>query len=189
MQRLRQLVFSLVLVAVLCALGLPGAGSPALAASYPLDATDSEIEDALDYLREQHDTDGSIGGFGVSAWAVMAIAAAGEDPHEWEASLGVSIVDYLETEADTSLFAATDWARMILAIVAADEDPTDFGGEDYVAGLEALYCEDPESGYVQLGETDRLNDDFWGVLALSGAGESIDPDVVEFIEYYQNEDG
>jgi len=171
----------------------PIAGSTALAASYPLDESDSEIQDALDYLSGQQDNDGGIGGFAVSAWAVMGISAAGEDPddNDWEGSSGDTIIDYLESEADTGSFDATDWARMILAIVAAGEDPTDFGGEDYVDGLEDLYEEENETGndYTQIGDDDVLNDDFWGVLALVAADESVNNDIVEFIEEFQNSDG
>jgi len=178
---------------VLSLLLSPMAGSSALAASYPLDESDSEIRDALEYLSDQQDSDGGIGGFAVSAWAVMAIAAAGEDPDDsdWEGSSGDTIIEYLENEADTGSFDATDWARMILAIVAAGEDPTDFGGEDYIDGLEDLYEEENETGndYTQIGDDDVLNDDFWGVLALVAADESVNSDIIEFIEEFQNSDG
>jgi hypothetical protein len=92
-------------------------------AGYPLDTSDTEVEDAVDYLLSEQGSDGNIGGFATSAWAVMALAAAGEDDAVGE------LIDYLEDEADlNSSSSATDWARMILAICAAGEDPTDFAG-------------------------------------------------------------
>ena len=108
---------------------------PAWAAdSYPLQTTDAEVADALDYLRGEQDTDGSIGSFVDSAWVAMAIAAAGENPHDWQVG-GNSIVDYLAANAGGAS-SSTDYSRMILAIVASGEDPTDFGGRDFVSLLE-----------------------------------------------------
>lgn len=170
-----------------CALLLgPVLGAPALADSYPFQTTDAEVADALDYLSGGQDTDGSIGGFGASAWVVMAIAAADEDPHDWKEGDNPSIVDYLAANADDA-DSATDFARMLLAIVAASEDPNDFGGRDFVSLLESTY------DGTQIGDNVLLNDDFWGVMGLIAAGESpgseIISDCVAFILGNQNGDG
>jgi hypothetical protein len=153
--------------------------------TYPYSASDDEVADALDYLRGEQISDGSIGTFLDSAWVVMAIAAAGEDPHDWQDGSN-SIVDYLADEAD-SAESATDYARMILAIAAADEDPTDFGGRNFLALLEAEY------DGVQIGSASLLNDDFWGVMALIAAGRApsstIIQDSLDFILAKQNTDG
>ncbi|HEY49950.1 MAG TPA: hypothetical protein G4O13_07890, partial [Dehalococcoidia bacterium] len=75
------------------------AGPMSLAyAPYPLQTSDTEVASALNYLRGQQAGDGSISDFVTSAWAVMAIAAAGENPLGWSAG-GSSIVDYLEANA------------------------------------------------------------------------------------------
>jgi len=155
---------------------------------YPYDPADSVISDALNYLRSVQESDGKIDGFGNSAWVVMAIAAAGEDPNDWkDAPANPSIVDYLAANA-ASADEATDYARMLLAIATADEDPTDFGGVDFVALLEAEY------DGTQIGYDTLLNDDFWGVMALVAVGE--DPATstaiqggVAFIIANQSEDG
>ena len=169
---------------------VPALMSPVAAADYPLSASDTEIEDAIAFLQDAQTSDGSVGGFVTSAWVVMALAAAGEDPSEF-ATDADSIIDYLIAEADTGSYEATDWARMILAIVAAGLDPTDFGGDDYVAGLQDTYEEEDITGedYLQIGEPDVLNDDFWGVMALEAAGESADAGVIDFILEMQNTDG
>jgi hypothetical protein len=155
--------------------------------SYPLQATDPEVVVALDYLSGEQDTDGSIGSFVDSAWVAMAIAAAGEDPHDWQVG-GVSIVDYLSDEAGSASYS-TDYARMILAIVASGEDPTDFGGGDFVSLLGATY----DDATQQIGDEDALNDDAFGILALIAAGWSqssqIVTDSVDFLIDNQNGDG
>lgn len=186
----RRLVLTLAVVVLICAPLLPGLAPPALAASsYPLQPTDTEIVNALDYLRDAQEDDGNIGGFGTSAWVVMAIAAAGEDPHTWKTASGnPSIVDYLRDNSDLiDSGKATDWERSILAIVTAGENPYDFGGIDYVSELEDLY------DGTQIGYDDTLNDDFWGIMALIAGGVDPDSDIIqnaaEFIKLNQGFDG
>ena len=186
--RIRFSVISVITVAVLV-LQFAGLASSTLAYSYPLQADDPEIEDALHFLREAQQNDGSIGGFAVSTWAVMAIVAAGEDPADWKTSSGnPSIVDYLEDNDDLiDTGKATDWERCILAITAAGEDPYDFGGIDYVSELKELY------DGSQIGYEDTINDDFWGILALISAGEDPESDIIQnsvsYIKENQDEYG
>jgi hypothetical protein len=159
---------------------------PVAAVSYPFQATDPEVAGALDYLRAQQDTDGSISDFSTSAWVVMAIAAAGEDPHDWKVGGNPSIVDYLASNAGSAT-SVTDYARMLLAIAAANEDPASFGGMDFVSLLESAH------DGTQIGDGSLLNDDFWGVLGLIAAGRSPTSEViansVAFILSNQNTDG
>lgn len=99
------------------------------AASYPLPPSNSAIQEALSYLRGQQGADGSIGGFGDSAFACIAIAAAGEDPNTWENG-GMSLVDYLKdgpSDVSGEFNMGTFLARMVLAAVAAGESPSAFG--------------------------------------------------------------
>ncbi len=154
--------------------------SPAEAAGpYPYSSGSTEVADALDYLRGQQGTDGGIGDFTESAWAVMAIAAAGEDPNSWQVDSNPTVVDYLADNAGSAT-TGNDYARTILAIAAADLDPTDFGGRDFLYLLE-----DTHDG-AQFGNASYLNDDFWGVMGLVAAGRdpaksSIIQDSVAFI--------
>lgn len=177
--------FLLILGLILAVLPLPAAAY----GDCPLSVYDTEVAGALDYLRSSQTAQGDIGGFAVSGWVIMAIAAAGEDPHSWKTAGGnPSIVDYLEDHTgDTDLCKATDVERMILAIVAADGNPRDFGGVDFVTELEALY------DGTQVGEAALLNDDFWAVLALVSAGESPGSEIItssiSFIKNNQNGDG
>ena len=67
-KRIPAFITSLLLVCVLLLtplLSIPVHG----AVSYPLTSSDTEVADALDYLRGEQTTDGSIGGFSPSmAW-------------------------------------------------------------------------------------------------------------------------
>jgi len=139
---------------------------------YPYNTGSLEVSSALDYLRGQQGTEGSINGFETSAWAVMAIAASGEDPHNWQVDSNPTIVDYLASSA-VSASSIGDYSRMILAIAASGEDPTSFGGVNFLIQLQSEY------DGSQLGDSSLLNDDFWGVMALIAAGESPASDIIQ----------
>ncbi|MDY6892460.1 MAG: prenyltransferase/squalene oxidase repeat-containing protein [Chloroflexota bacterium] len=181
-------VQALIVLLLLCTLAMPAiTATPSVSAysPYPLQPTDTQVSNALDYLRSVQETDGCISDFDTSAWVTLAIAAAGEDPHDWIAG-DASIVDYLATNAG-SASSLTDYERMVLAIVAAGEDPTSFGSIDFVALIEAAY------DGTQIGDNQLLNDDFWGLTALIAAGKNQSTEIivntVDFIKANQNTDG
>jgi hypothetical protein len=153
---------------------------------YPFEVNDPEVSDALDYLRAQQSPDGNIGGFANSAWVIMAVAAAGENPADWKQGVNPSIVGYLATNAG-SASSATDYARMVLAIVAAGGDPTAFGSRDFISLLNAEY------DGTQIGDDSLINDDLWGVMGLVAAGVNPTSPVitgsVDFMKLNQNTDG
>ena len=207
---MRRTILALLTALMLCATGI----SPALADSqYPLDADDEIIQEALEYLQSEQSEDGCIVDYPTSAWAIMAISAAGEDPHTWSAG-GASIVDYVADNAaelgNQSFNPPNGYARTILAIVAAGENPYAFGEGDpgcapdgnYVDALLSYYDEE-EGQFVYEAtdwgtgdtyvETTTLNDDVWGLMALVAAGMPEESDVVcslkAFIEDNQGEDG
>ncbi len=188
MKRQKTIAHIVTLVTALAAASASLFIAPAMAAdSYPLQATDPEVADALDYLSGEQASDGSIGSFVDSAWVTMAIAAADEDPHDWQVG-GNSVVDYLAASTG-SASSSTDYSRMILAIVASDEDPTLFGGRNFVSLLEGTYDDTSH----QIGSETALNDDAFGILALVAAGQSqssqIVTDSVSFLLANQNGDG
>jgi len=153
-----------------------------------LSAEDTPLDKALNYLRSIQQPDGCISDFATSSWATMAIAAAGEDPHNWKVDDGPSIVDYLITNRDMlNTSKASDVERFILSMTAADEDPRNINGTDYVEILKGLF----HNG--QIGTEEWLFDDFWGVLALISAGEAANSteiqETVDFIKEHQNADG
>ncbi len=197
-------VVALVLVALAVSV------TPVLAAtSYPLKPGDDVIQDALDYLASQQAGDGSIGSYSDSAWACIAIAAAGEDPDDWDAG-GPSLVDYLAAghpDVTGEFNMGTYLARMVLAAVAAGEDPGAFGSwsgsnagvsitnGDYLGALWSLFDGDQFlqdlTGDPDSAET--LNDDFWGLRAVIAAGAASSSSevraVASFIASFQESDG
>ncbi len=154
---------------------------------FPLDPHDPEITNALEYLSDVQDSDGSIGGFSISCWATMAITSAEHDPHDWGKS-GNSVVEYLinnKDQIDENM--VTDIAKFILAMTAANEDPRNVVGTDYVSLLEGKQLNG------QFGDESMYNDDFWAIMALISA--NVDPnseiiqDSASFIKNHQNSDG
>jgi hypothetical protein len=188
MKRKRNIAHIFISIVAVAAASMSWLITPAMAAdSYPLQPQDPGVADAISYLSGEQASDGSIGSFVDSAWVAMAIAAADEDPHDWQVD-GNSIVSYLSANA-ASATSSADYSRMILAIVASDEDPNDFGGRDFVSLLEATYDDTTQ----QIGDVDALNDDAFGILALIAAGRSqssqIVTDSVSFLLTNQNGDG
>ncbi|MHB8632780.1 MAG: hypothetical protein ACYDBQ_02265 [Thermoplasmatota archaeon] len=161
-------------------------GPVAAGASYPLAPTAPPVSSALAFLRSQQVGDGSIGTPSVTAWVVMAIAAAGQDPNTWVTTGGESPVDYL-AQSMPRLQVPTDWERQLLAATAAHQDPHNFGGADLVATVQSFY-----SG-GQFGSASLLNDDFFAILSLRSAGiTAADASLVssqQFILTNQNADG
>lgn len=168
---------------------LPGLlETPVIAAgSYPYAPDSTEVSMALAYLHSQQGTNGSISDFATSAWAVMAIKAAGQDPNIWKVSSNsINIVDYLSTNA-ISAKTINDYSRTVLAITAAGKDPTNLGGRNFLSLLEAAY------DGTQIGDSSLLNDDFWGILALIAAGIPASSNIIQgsasYILSNQNADG
>jgi hypothetical protein len=155
--------------------------------SFPLISTDPEIVNAIAYLSSQQGTDGGIGGFSTSCWATMAITASGDDPHDLKKD-GISIVEYLisnRNQIDHN--TVTDLVKFILALTAANENPRNVDGTDYISLLESRIINN------QFGDESMYNDDFWAILALVSAGvpssSSIIQDSANFIKNHQNDDG
>jgi hypothetical protein len=101
---------------------------------------------ALAWILGQQQADGGFPGFGPgdSADAVFAFVAGGEDAAAM-AKGGKSTLDYLAAQAPTFVkTGAGANAKLIMAAVAADEDPTSFGGVNLLAELGKSY--DPASG-------------------------------------------
>ena len=75
--------------------------------NYPLPQDDEVIVKALNFLENQQLEDGSIGGFVISAWVIMAISAANKDPYNWG-----NLVNYLaEKSSLLDPKKATDWEK------------------------------------------------------------------------------
>ncbi len=150
------------------------------------------LSKALTYLHSVQQSDGSIAGYTTSEWATMAIAAAGQDPHNWKVGGGPSIVDYLIANRPTDPSSDPETGiknieRFVLAMTASGENPYSIYGTDYVA----MIRNNATGG--QIGFESQLNDDWWGVMALISAGESASSATVSnsvaYIKNHQNLDG
>ncbi len=108
------------------------------------------------------------------AWVTQALVAAGQ---------ASPATDHLKTVSGT---LATDYAKTILALAAAGQNPRTFGSLDYVAKLKTFYADN------QFGSTALVNDDIWSLLALASikdtAGQEF-TDAKNFIIANQNTDG
>jgi len=146
---------------------------------------DSVTDNALNFLKSKQNEEGRITtGFSApSQWSAIAFAINEIDVSTIK-NPDNSLMDFLLTDIPAEPSAATDWENRILAIVALGEDPTDFGGVNYVQKLENFY----ESS--QIGDTCSINDDVFGLLALIAAGETstlqIKQDSLDFL--IQNQD-
>jgi len=148
---------------------------------------------ALKFLQaKQTPSSGSIGSFSTSAWAVLAIAAAREDPRERKL-YGRSLVDYLAAHPllpynDFVIATFEDCARTLLAIsVLGDIDPTNFGNVNYLTMVKSYH------DGVQFGDPVSVNDDALGILALTACGDRSAAERINksrgYIVSHQNEDG
>jgi len=175
MQKKSEIILTILIIMLL--LNLPSTYKIASANSsnnYPYQPDDTEIINALEFLRNQQSEDGNIGGLSVSAWVAMVLAAADEDPHDWG-----NLVNYLE-EKSTLLDPdkATDWERQTLALVACNENPRDFAGMDFVEKIQSFY------DGTQIGSTANLYDDYFGILALISAGIDKNDSIIQNVKSY-----
>ncbi|SAI88875.1 hypothetical protein MBBA_2028 [Methanoculleus bourgensis] len=156
-------------------------------AAYPYGTDDPAVQSGLDYIRScQHDD----GGFaevgrstnpGTSWFAVMAIVAAGEDPHNWRVN-GTSAIDYWRTVQDaTNPEGTAELGKMITLVTATGENPRAFNNHDYIAELKARMKANGQFG-------DFIYTTYWAIFGLASAGEDVSLPVA-WLKKQQNEDG
>jgi len=150
----------------------------------------ADITAALGYLQTQQNADGGFGsGFspdstlGSTADVVLAIVAAGGDLATFDQD-GNTPLTYLEANASSAANGG-DLAKLILAAIAAGENPRRLGGVDSVVKLESLF----DSGGRIGGETDTFVSHILAVLALTSAQRPIPAAAVDYIKDAQQENG
>ena len=165
---------------------------PVQAASYPLSASDARIKAALDFLRNSESAHPTLWGGGEkNCYAIVAIDACGADPHDFKNSEGKSMVDIIRGQVGTycrpQASAALAHEYYLLAISAARENPWNFGGVNVAGQLLDLF------NGQQFGQTGIVNDDFWAIISLVGAGVNPSLPAIQttrqFIINHQNADG
>jgi hypothetical protein len=170
------------LVAILVVGALLISALPVLAAA--------DTNAALEYLRTQQNADGGFGsGFSPdstvssTADAVLAIVASGSDPDTFDQN-GETPLAYLSANAP-SISTAGDYAKLILAAIAAGQNPHEFGGVDSVAKLEAMAGADGRIG----GEKDTFVSHVLAVMALASARRPVSAGALAQIEGGQQANG
>jgi hypothetical protein len=145
---------------------------------------------ALDYLKSQQNADGGFGsGFspdstiGSTADVVLAIVAAGGDPASFHQG-GNTPLTYLAANAAAAATGG-DLAKLILAAVAAGENPRQLGAVDSVAGLEGMIGAEGKIGT----ETDTFVGHCLAVLALTGARRPLPAAAADYIVAAQQDNG
>ena len=148
----------------------------------------ADMNAALDYLKTQQNADGGFGsGFspdsaiGSTADAVLAIVSAGGDLATFDQG-GSTPLTYLAANTPTT---GGDLAKLIMALVAAGQNPRDFGGVDSVAALEGMVGVDGMIGT----ENDTFVAHTLAVLALSSVQRPIPAASVDIIKAAQQENG
>jgi energy-coupling factor transport system substrate-specific component len=162
-------------------LAATGALAALLLVAAPAHAADRSVERAVAYLRAAQTEDGGFAGSDgpggsnplYSGWAVIGLAAAGEDP-------GDAAARYLRDQA-TKVNDAGDMERTILALRAAGEN-----ADDLVARLRER--RDRDGSIEQL-----VNRTAFLVLALRATGHEADDPAIQraaaWIERRQHRDG
>ena len=168
--------------------------------SSPLFDYTYNISSALDFLRNEQLATGAIWDFENSARAALSIISAGEDPSVWRApgKYTSSLIGYLRTEPGkivetgmdpVKVIGEADLARMVMVISAIGQDPTNFGGVNYLTMLKSYH--DGE----QFGERDDVKDDAFAILALVACGDKdirtkdMITNTIRYIKARQNDDG
>ena len=153
--------------AVACATAFSLLGGVAVDAS----TLNRKARRATRYIVNSQAQDGSIGAFsqiGTTSDAILALVAAERGPGAIEAAL-----DYLRAHvAQRESLGQT--AKIVMAVVAAGEDPRDFGNVDLVQ--EILDSEQPDGQYGQHTPEDAFDGEVTNhalsILALAAVAES-----------------
>lgn len=111
-----------------------------VAGGLPSAAQAADTTKTVDWLLKHQNGDGgwgpSIGdesSVTTTAWVMLGLEAAGGNPHDVQKN-GRSPVDFLRANVD-DLDSPGDFARTIVALDGAGDDPRSFGGRDLVRGL------------------------------------------------------
>ncbi len=169
-------------------------------------AQTNAIPGAVAYLQANQQDDGGITGFSgtsdadTTARAVLGLAASGQPLPSLVPASGVSMLNYLESQAvvythDENGLLYPGRAGLLLAAVAvAGGTPQQFGGMDLLSELEATfhwstgeYSTEASGGYSS-GVASDLSQ-AWAVLGLSLAGQPVPVPAVGYLLGTQAPDG
>ena len=139
------------------------------------------------YLHAQQAPDGLLGSPGVTDDYIFGAAANGFDPRTLAAPGGASAYDYLAAHAGGVAGDAGATAKLSLAVIVGHLDPTAFGGQDLLAGLDATYHS--ATGAYGDGGTYGQALGIMTLVAAADAGHPLPADAVTHLQAVQNTDG
>jgi hypothetical protein len=182
-------------IALLCSLVLLAAACPwvpgAEAAQSSPDLSDRTraTDKALRWLFAHQNADGGFGDASsnpqTTCDVVLAFASAYEEP-DTVRKTDNSPLAYLATQVATQTTSAEGTALLILAVVAGNEDPRDFGSTDLIAALKG-YRQD--TGQYYKISSDGIAAQALAIMALRASKESVRPVAVAWLKDQQNADG
>jgi hypothetical protein len=162
----------------------------ASAAGGPADPGGPVLTEAADWLHDQRGDDGCLDGHRSTSWATVALTAGDRDPHEGEPSLVDGLREACPPDPSASQNEVNTYARHVLALVAAGEDPRSFDGRDWVEEIRSYHA---GGEFVDPGNPNALNDDAFAILALRAAGVPTDDEQIQAaadtLLDHQNDDG
>jgi len=184
-------------IALLCCLALLAAACPwvpgAEAAQSSPDLSDRTraTDKALRWLDAHQNADGGFGDPAsqpqTTCEVVLAFASAYEEPGSVHVS-GKSPLDYLATQVVTQTNSAEGTALLILAVVAGNQDPEDFSGEDLGTILEDSYYHSSTGQYYG-PVSDGIAAQALAIMAKHVSWEAVPPMAVTWLIGQQNPDG
>lgn len=150
-----------------------------------------DLQLAVDWLQTQQLEDGAFAGFsgeadpGTTVDAVIALAAAEAGGADTGDSIDLAI-EYLSGEGVAQGYQETgvgQAAKLVLALVAAGENPADFAGINPLETVEN--GQDSETGLYGLGVYDHA----YALMALAVTGSDVDESAVEALVATQADNG
>ncbi|MCG2769971.1 MAG: prenyltransferase/squalene oxidase repeat-containing protein [Chloroflexota bacterium] len=138
----------------------------------------------LEWLRGQQSDDGGFGTPDLTSRAILAIAAAGEEPSTWMSGTRLSPLDYLESKVN-ELDTAGKAGRMLQAITASYGNPYNFGGRNLIDALTSFY--DPVTG--RFDSEGNIWEHALAMMGLAAAWETVPTEAIVWLKTQQNGDG
>ena len=186
MLRNRKAILALSLVAVVAILI---AAWPRLTPKEPYETErEAAVAGAQQWLHTEQLDDGSFSTdfghpAGVTCDVMLAIVASGDDPGTWStAQDNPTAIQYLAKVGDEYAADAASTAKLVVTLIAAGQNPSSFGGQDYLARLRSL---SDGAGTYAPGTVGQA----WAVLALAAAGETVPLAAVATLKSHQLESG
>jgi hypothetical protein len=188
---------SIVCISVALMLIFSFAGIALAGNSFPEQQAEQSIKKAITYLHSVQNDDGGFPAQAgrassrtITAWVVMALAAAGENVAggKWSPS-GQGPIDFLKNCKD-SLESTGDYAVTLLALTAAHQG-TAYQGADLAGKIVSFQQTGGQFAQPARGERGLINYHMWSILALASTGQDIPNKerAKEWLLARQNKDG